>query len=289
MSTIEPEFTEKLARRKRPYPEDLADSGSSSGFTEDLADPSSQRLQRSDLVQSYAEPRKRVRASSSSGLERGGRQGDWRQSNGFAQSSPLLERPQTTEHTYPSLQDSPMFDAPSASDDDERDQDHKMQQMQEPSSSIISSSPPRTPPPARNNLASIKQAGADLLLYLANSPRTPAVHVHQISSSSKNPPSTPPHQHADLPSSFLHTPGNLTLLNGVLNTPGNFNLADFCNVTQSPAQAQFNRNITPALGRTPCRSTRRSLNFDTLAPPSPSAQRKPSQGLALHLGEEIER
>ena len=143
--------------------------------------------------------------------------------------------------------------------------------------------PPRTPPPNRRNLTSTKQAGADLLLYLANSPRTPAVHIQHISSTTKD-PSTPPH----LPSSVMQTPGHLGLFNGALQTPGNFNLAEFCNVTPSPAQAQFSRFDTPGPGRTPCRSTRRSLNFDALAPPSPS-DRRSSQGLALPLGDEIER
>lgn len=260
-------------------------SDASSTLSDDLT-ISSHTVVPSDPAQSYAESRKRVRASSNSGPERGGHSIGWRQNNGMAQSSPVLDRLQTVE-AYPSLQDSPMFDAPSTPD--HADQGNGMPAMQEPASSVISSSPPRTPPPARRNLASTKQAGADLLLYLANSPRTPAVHVQHISSTSKEPPSTPPHQHGNLPSSMMQTPGNLGLFNGALQTPGNFNLADFCNVTPSPAQAQFNRHGTPALSRTPCRSTRRGLNFDALAPPSPSAQRKPSQGLALQLGDEIAR
>ncbi|KAK5942605.1 hypothetical protein PMZ80_005170 [Knufia obscura] len=286
LSSIEPELTEKLARRKRPYPEDLNTSDSSSTFSENILGPSSQPVI-SNSAQPYVESRKRVRASSSSRLEGGGLRAGWAQNNGMTQLSPVLDRPQTMDAPYPSLQDSPMFDAPSASEDE--DQDAGMPAMQEPSSSVISSSPPRTPPPARRNLANTKQAGADLLLYLANSPRTPVVHVHHISSTSKDHPSTPPHQHANLPSSVMQTPGNLGLFNGALQTPGNFNLAEFCNVTPSPAQAQFNKHGTPALGRTPQRSARRCLNFDALAPPSPPHQRQDSRGLALQLGDELQR
>ncbi|KAK5092515.1 hypothetical protein LTR70_001905 [Exophiala xenobiotica] len=286
LSSIEPEITEKLARRKRPYPEDLNSSDSSTTLSEDILGHPSQPLI-SNSAQSYAESRKRLRASSSSRLERGALHTGWEQNNGMTQSSPLLGPPETLDAPYPSLQDSPMFDAPSASEDE--DQDVGVPMMREPPSSILSSSPPRTPPPARRNLANTKQAGADLLLYLANSPRTPAVHVQHISSTSKGHPSTPPHQHANLPSSFMQTPGNLGLFNGALQTPGNFNLAEFCNVTPSPAQAQFSRHETPALGRTPQRSAWRSLNFDALVPPSPSDQRKTSRGLALQLGDALER
>lgn len=285
MSSIEPEITEKLARRKRPCPEDLHSSEVSSTFSEDPT-VSSLTIITSNPARSYAESRKRVRPSVSD-KEIGGQTNGWRQNNGVAHSSPLLDHSSVVEASYPGLQDSPMFDAPSTPDNGE--QERGMQSAMEPSSSIISSSPPRTPPPTRRNLANTKQAGADLLLYLANSPRSPVVHVQHISSTTKEPPSTPPQQHAGLPSSFMHTPGNLGLFNGALQTPGNFNLADFCNVTPSPAQAQFNRYDTPVLGRTPCRSTRRSLNFDALVPPSPSAQPRSSQGLALQLGGEIKR
>lgn len=286
LSTIEPEITEKLARRKRPYPEDINIPDNSTTGSEGVHSSSSQPAVSSDPAQSYAESRKRVRASSSSGLERSGQHAGWRQNSVITQSSPVPDRPHTMEAaSYPSLQDSPMFDAPSSPEEGEHE--NKIPSMQEPSSSIISSSPPRTPPPNRRTLTNTKQAGADLLLYLANSPRTPAVHVQHISSTSKD-PATPPHQHTNLPSSVMQTPGNLGLFNGALQTPGNFNLADFCNVTPSPGQAQFNHQSTPAMGRTPHRSTRRGLNFDSLVPPSPSNS-KQSQGLALHLGEELNR
>lgn len=284
MSTIEPELTEKLARRKRPYPEDLDASDSPAMNSDDFTISASQPIMSSNPAHSYAESRKRVRASSSSGVERGGQQAAWRQNTANIHSSPLLEHAHTMNTSYPSLQDSPMFDAPSTPD--ANDHDNNLPPMQEPSSSVISSSPPRTPPPNRRNLASTKQAGADLLLYLGQSPQTPAVHVHHISSTTKENPSTPPHQ-SNLPSSFLQTPSNLSLFNGALQTPGNFNLADFCNVTPSPAQAPFNVHETPGLGRTPCRSTRRNLNFDALAPPSTSTQKKTPQNLTMQLGEAL--
>ena len=264
MSTIEPEITEKLARRKRPLPED---------FHEDNSIPSSsQPLPLLSAADSYTDSRKRVRALSSSELERNNMHVGWLQNN--RQASPITEQ----SETYNGLEDSPMFDAPSTPELDGRENGPT---IQEPSSSIVSSSPPRTPPPNRRNLANTKQAGADLLLYLANSPRTPAVHVHHISSTQKQ-PTTPTH---GLPSSVMHTPG-AGLFNGSLNTPGNFNLSEFCNVTPSPGQAQFGRQSTPAIGRTPLRSTRRSLNFDALLPPSPTDRSK-SRGLALNLGEEL--
>lgn len=172
------------------------------------------------------------------------------------------------------------------------DEDH-VHFAPEPSSSIISSSPPRTPPPTRRLQSTSKQSGADLLLYLANSPsRSPAVNVAHLSSSSKEPPSTPPSLHAHLPSSVMNTPGNtLGLFNGAINTPGqNFSFADFCNVTPSPGPAQWGGR-TPGLSKTPRPLTKRGLNFDSLAPPtsSPNLQRKPptSQGLALQLGDEL--
>lgn len=254
--------------------------------SEDPIISASQPIMPSNPAQSYTECRKRVRACSSSGVERGGQHTGWRQNNTMVHSSPVLDNSHTVETPYPSLQDSPMFDAPSTPEANEHDA--SVPSMQEPSSSVISSSPPRTPPPNRRNLANTKQAGADLSLYLANSPRTPAVHVHHISSTTKDNPSTPP-QHANLPSSFMQTPSNLGLFNGALQTPGSFNLAEFCNVTPSPAQPQFNRHETPGLGRSSCRSTRRSLNFDALAAVPGNSGKKPSQGLALQLGDELGR
>ena len=221
----------------------------------------------------------------------------WKHDHGLPQSSPALNRTQSFQDhtllyqestsTHNPIDDSTMFDVPS--DDD----DHDMPAFgHEPSSSILSSSPPRTPPPTKRFLnPNTKQAGADLLLYLANSPsRSPAINFRRSSESLKEPPSTPPSQHSHLPSSVMTTPGtHLGLFNGALHTPGqNFNLADFCNVTPSPAPAQWR---TPNVSQNPDRFSKRSLNFDTLQPPSgsPTLQRKPptSRGLALELGDEL--
>lgn len=246
--------------------------------------------------------RKRVRSSSTTGLDRQPVTMTWKQDYRLPQSSPLLGRSQSfQEHTLfqtdstglpsSSTHDSPMFDV--QSDDD--DHDLPMPSFgHEPSSSILSSSPPRTPPPTKRMLnVNAKQTGADLLLYLANSPsRSPAINIQRASDSSKDLPSTPPSQHTHLPSSVMTTPGaHLGLFNGALQTPGqNFNLADFCNVTPSPGQAQWGGR-TPNVAKTPSRLTRRGLNFDTLQPPSgsPSLQRKTpaSKGLALELGDEL--
>ncbi|KAI1619672.1 hypothetical protein EDD37DRAFT_203882 [Exophiala viscosa] len=303
LSTIEPEFTEKL-KRKRPFLEDDIASDGSSGTDEDFAPlPSiaNNRFSRSSNA-TFKVPQppfgttKRVRSSSNTRLDKESHDMTWKQDTRLAQSSPVLSRTQSFQenhlfHTDPinmphsSNDDSPMFDI--HSDDD--DNDLPMPSFaNEPSSSILSSSPPRTPPPMKRILnVNAKQSGADLLLYLANSPsRSPAINV------GKEPPSTPPSQRSHLPSSVMTTPGtHLGLFNGALQTPGqNFNLADFCNVTPSPAQPQWGGR-TPGIAKTPNRFARRGLNFDTLQPPSdsPTFQRKTpsSRGLALQLGDEL--
>ena len=243
--------------------------------------------------QAYTTSRKRVRSASTTAADSLSQSTDWKHNSGLAHSSPALSRTghgfDTATMPRPSHEDSPMFDVHS----DDEDHDVQLSSFAEPSSSIISSSPPRTPPPSRRLHTTSKQSGADLLLYLANSPsRSPAINVTHISSSSKELPSTPPSQHTHLPSSVINTPGqSLGLFNGALHTPGpNFNFADFCNVTPSPGQAQWGRR-TPGPSKTPALLSQRPLNFDSLHPPtsSPNLQRKPptSQGLALQLGEEL--
>ncbi|ETI29445.1 hypothetical protein G647_01898 [Cladophialophora carrionii CBS 160.54] len=302
LSSIEPEFTEKL-KRKRPFlEEDLAvDTSSDEEFVPTSSIANNRFSKPSNPTFKVPEPpfgaRKRVRSNSTTGLDRQSSASTWKQDHSLPQSSPGLNRTQSFhEHTllhpesasmHNTTDDSPMFDA--HSDDD----DHDMPAFgHEPSSSILSSSPPRTPPPTKRLLnPNTKSAGADLLLYLANSPsRSPAAHFHRPSDHSKEPPSTPPSQHSHLPSSVMTTPGtNLGLFNGALQTPGqNFNLADFCNVTPSPAPAQWR---TPNITQTPSRFSKRGLNFDSLQPPSgsPTVQRKTpsSKGLALQLGDEL--
>jgi hypothetical protein len=144
------------------------------------------------------------------------------------------------------------------------------------SSSMISSSPPRTPPPhhatlARSGKGAQKEDGADLLLYLANSP-TPANVAHRDFL-----PSTPPSQHATL-AGLTHTP--------------QFNFADFVNVTPSPAQRSWGGRTPGGAAKTPlaAKETRKRLNFDTLAPPtsgSPARGYNKSSGSVLQLGEEL--
>lgn len=247
------------------------------------------------------QPNKRVRSVSTAGEGLASSGMSWKQTHNLPQSSPAFQRPHTSlgsshasfmsEATViPDSQpeSSPMFDLSHTTQDD--DEDLPMHSFQHPpSSSIISSSPPRTPPPTRHSRhTTAKQDGADLLLYLANSPsRSPG--PRQFSSSSRAAPSTPPSQHSHLPSSVINTPG----VGLFLQTPGqNFNFADFVNVTPSPAQLPWGGR-TPAVAKTPgaTRAARRGLNFDSLAPPSgsPNMQRKTptSQGLALELGGEL--
>ncbi|KAM5435961.1 hypothetical protein McanMca71_000290 [Microsporum canis] len=159
--------------------------------------------------------------------------------------------------------------------------------------------PPCTPPPRRSRFhaqtdedASASGSGADLLLYLANSP-TPATINGKPTTHTDFLPSTPPTQHA-IPFQLLSTPTH--------SQP--FNFADFVNVTPSPAQRGWSSNNansrTPLtnLPRTPrtTKEVRKRLNFDALAPPSPvrasssssTAKRSAgAAGLALQLGEEF--
>ncbi|RMZ78848.1 hypothetical protein DV738_g3632, partial [Chaetothyriales sp. CBS 135597] len=303
LKSLQPEMTEKL-KRKRPRFDDEDTASEASSFSDDphcTALTSHQQHSRPSTAAAskaselkYTTTRKRVRSASTT-FAAASRPSSWRHSNGLPQSSPALVNARngfdTDATPRPTQEDSPMFDAPS---DDEAHGASLPSFAGGQSSSIISSSPPRTPPPSRRQAPAGKQSGADLLLYLANSPsRSPAVHVAQLSSSSKPAPSTPPTQHAHLPSSILNTPGqNLGLFNGALQTPGpNFNFADFCNVTPSPGEAHWGSR-TPGPAKTPSRLNHsRFVDSDNLGLPTNSAllqrQRPTSQGLALQLGEEL--
>jgi hypothetical protein len=328
LRAIEPEITEQL-KRKRPYSSDdiLSDTSSSISETFHYASSPSRppvfmndrqnsaigaqsqfkvpALQQFQRMQS----RKRIRSNSMTGnIAKPSLNITWKQDHRLPQSSPVNPHSQASvsfsrqsfvsdSATIPhsTAERSPMFDMHSASDDDD---DLPVHSFHRPtSSSMISSSPPRTPPPNRTlRNGTSKQAGADLLLYLANSPsRSPAASNARLTQASHQPPSTPPSQNARLPSSVMNTPGvNISLFNGALNTPGQgFNFADFVNVTPSPAQLPWGGR-TPGMPRTPAaaRAARRGLNFDALVPPtshSPLLQRQTptSQGLALELGEEL--
>jgi hypothetical protein len=157
------------------------------------------------------------------------------------------------------------------------------------SSSIISSSPPRTPPPKRRRFAAdatkdarTAHGGADLLLYLANSP-TPARRGGSKPPTTEFLPSTPPTRHAMLPS-LVSTPGGGVTF-GTPTQP--FNFADFVNVTPSPAQRQWAGRTPRALPKTPIggRDVRKRLNFHTLAPPT--GYSPASKSRALQLGDEL--
>lgn len=230
--------------------------------------------------------RKRLRADSS--LERPTKapRVSWKSTHQLPQSSPAISR----HTTYRRIQAPFMSEAPipelsspayhGAVTDEDNDPDlplHSFQVM----SSMVGSSPPRTPPPKHARLSKSDRPaehedGADLLLFLANSP-TPA-RVASGSQTQLFPPSTPPSQHGGL--SHM-TPG--------LGTPGQqFNFADFVNVTPSPAQPAWSGRTPGNPSRTPLTATRKRLNFDNLVPPSGSPHlRVKEEGLALQLGGEL--
>ncbi|KAJ5235576.1 uncharacterized protein N7469_004744 [Penicillium citrinum] len=231
--------------------------------------------------------RKRLR--SDSGAERPAKapRVSWKSSYQLPESSPGLSRHLTSRRTqHPFMSEapipemsSPVYHGPS---DEENDPDLPLHSFQNVSS-MVGSSPPRTPPPkharlSRNDRTTQHEDGADLLLYLANSP-TPA-RVAGGSQHQAFPPSTPPSQHAVLPS-----------LTPNLGTPGQqFNFADFVNVTPSPAQPAWGGRTPGNPGRTPLstKDARKRLNFDALVPPSaPSPRLRKDAGLALQLGGEL--
>ena len=174
---------------------------------------------------------------------------------------------------------SPTYHGPS---DEENDPDLPLHSFQNVGS-MVGSSPPRTPPPKHSRLSRTDRPlehedGADLLLYLANSPTPARVAVGSLNQAF--PPSTPPSQHAVL-----------TALTPSLGTPGQqFNFADFVNVTPSPAQPAWGGRTPGNPSRTPLatKDARKRLNFDTLVPPGASPRiRGREGGLALQLGGEL--
>ncbi|KAG9524464.1 hypothetical protein KCU93_g6184, partial [Aureobasidium melanogenum] len=140
----------------------------------------------------------------------------------------------------------------------------------------IRSSPPKTPPPQHRFSRTSKEDDPEMF-GLLNSP-TPA---NGLNSARVIAPSTPPSKTTPLPSSMMHTPGGSNGLFGfALSTPSNnFNFADFCNVTPSPAQVNWASNKSPLSAREP----HRKLNFDGLLQPgsSPEAARHTSSSLEL--------
>jgi hypothetical protein len=254
----------------------------------------------------------------------------WKQTHHLAQSSPVFQRPRlpfsnmnqsfvSDAATIPesSRTRSSRFTSQLSSYEEEDDLPVHSFNRHRTSPSMIASSPPRTPSPTqkRSRKNQSKETGADLLMYLANSPsRSPAIqdqttHSSRRATDNLEPPSTPPSQHTstttnNLPSSFLSTPNTNSTNNlALFSTPGQqFNFADFVNVTPSPAQAPWGGR-TPGLNKTPTatRAAWRGLNFDALVPPpivngsgSPMLQRersdagvKTGHGLALELGDKL--
>lgn len=173
--------------------------------------------------------------------------------------------------------------------DDENDPDLPVHSFQV--SSAVGSSPPRTPPPKHASLSQSDrnlrhEDGADLLLYLANSP-TPA-RLANKPQPREFPPSTPPSQHAVLPS-LTPTPGGGVFPN--FGTPNQqFNFADFVNVTPSPAQPAWGGRTPGGLARTPLASkdVRKRSNLDNLLPPADSPRaREKGPSAVLQLGGDL--
>lgn len=222
----------------------------------------------------------------------------WKKSHMLPQSSPAYH---TRQAVFPSTLHVPKLsfisegsslidDAPSPELSEDDDTDLPVHSFNVDTDFYnIRSSPPRTPPSANRYLGkpapifshTPKDGTAlDILAFVANSP-TPAKDAKKTN---VIPPSTPPSKTTPLPSSMMQTPGGSNGLFGFsLNTPNNFNFADFCNVTPSPAQVNWKATKSPMSNREP----RRKLNFDGLLGCSPGTTRDPAgheDGNTLELG-----
>ncbi|PGH18903.1 hypothetical protein AJ80_04322 [Polytolypa hystricis UAMH7299] len=252
--------------------------------------------------------RKRIRSDSLADYPAKAPRLSWKVNHGLPQSSPTFTRQVPTyRDSHPSFvsesdtiaeegveeeDDSPMLNQRS---DEEIAHFRPRISRPEISSSMISSSPPRTPPPNRNRAVRNGKAtqtgedGADLLLYLANSPTPANFGTKPPPTTGDYLPSTPPSRYAALPS-LISTPGGGMTAN--FGTPNQqFNFADFVNVTPSPAQLPWGSKTPGTVSRTPRPATqlRKRLNFDALVPPSagsPSTREKKA-GSALQLGAEL--
>ncbi|KAK3067682.1 hypothetical protein LTR53_015309 [Teratosphaeriaceae sp. CCFEE 6253] len=235
----------------------------------------------------------------------------WKHAHPLPDSSPThhtahARLPSTTNlsfisETAPTLPDSPP--SPLHSEDDDADLPvHASLANLDPSTTRLpplTSSPPHTPPPPDQRMRMRKSHtvswsrtpkhgggddGADLLMFLAASP-SPAnknprhsggISAAASASTTLPPPATPPCKPTPLPSSHMtpstgflgfgalpHTPGT--------GTNGNFNFADFVNVTPSPMQGPW-ATRTPNAGRTPAaaREARRRLVFEGAGMPGGS-------------------
>jgi hypothetical protein len=231
-------------------------------------------------------------------------QASWKSTHNLAESSPLGQRLQPDFRTchgpnisFMSTASTTVDDSPFQSDEENELPAHSFNNTT--ATALRAGSPPRTPPPTRSsrslrNRKTGGEEGADLLLFLATSPSPAARNPVTTTANQPRlvpPPSTPPSNHANLPSSMLNTPGGGNLFG--FSTPGqNFNFADFVNITPSPAQAAFGSR-TPGGARTPlaAREARRRINFDSLVPPggSPIMTRSSGrgEGLGMELGGEL--
>jgi len=332
LEVLQPRITQELGR-KRPSSSIDTISDSSSSISGDFSSVRglnsspltipmfSDDFDRSGSAHSFKRQRvgdKLPYAASSSGSARKSRNAatvrSWKKAHHLPQSSPSFN----TRHTYSApighisklsfiSEGSTIPEetgSPELSEDDDTDLPVSSFKIHNTHTSIIQSSPPppRTPPPQRrmiNNEANISwsrtprtgEEGADLLMFLATTP-TPA---NKTVTREAPFPSTPPSKNTPLPSALMNTPGGTGLFGLAPNTPSNnFNFADFCNVTPSPAQVQW-QTRTPVAIKTPlmASSARRRLNFDALAPPtstSPSmtrSARRLSAGLGMELGGEL--
>ncbi|PYH40428.1 uncharacterized protein BP01DRAFT_419453 [Aspergillus saccharolyticus JOP 1030-1] len=219
----------------------------------------------------------------------------WKASYQLPESSPGFNRHRGGRHLHlPFMTEAatiPEYSSPAyppASEDD-NDPDLPVHSFQAVSSMVGSS--PRTPPPkharlSRNDRNLRHEDGADLLLYLANSPTPASVSKPQAR---EFPPSTPPSQHAVLPS-LTPTLGGGGLFNNFGTPNQQFNFADFVNVTPSPAQPAWGGRTPGGPSRTPlANKDRRRSNLDSLLPPSADSPKIRGKGLGtvLQLGEEL--
>lgn len=243
--------------------------------------------------------RKRIRSDLSPERSAKAPRVSWKSTYQLPESSPgFNRRPRNAIHHPPLLSESatiPELSSPApyhAHSDDDNDPDLPVHSFQHVSS-MVSSSPPRTPPPRHSRQSRTERElqnedGADLLLFLANSP-TPARTA--VKTQPRDfPPSTPPSQHAVLPG-LTPTPGGGGLF-GNIGTPNQqFNFADFVNVTPSPAQPPWGGRTPGGPTRTPlaARDARKRLNFDNLVPPSAESpkNREKGSGAPLQLGGEL--
>ncbi|GKZ18760.1 hypothetical protein AbraIFM66951_009462 [Aspergillus brasiliensis] len=235
--------------------------------------------------------RKRLRSDSITDLTVKAPRVSWKTSHHLPESSPGFNRQHLNRHLpLPFMSDIPEYSSPAYPPHSEDDNDpdlpvHSFQHV----SSMAGSSPPRTPPPkharlSRNDRQLRHADGADLLLYLANSP-TPA-KPQQVRDF---PPSTPPSQHAALPS-LTPTPGGGGVFPNFGTPNQQFNFADFVNVTPSPAQPPWGGRTPGGPARTPlANKERKRSNLDGLLPPSTDSPRNRGKGpaMVLQLGEEL--